>query len=167
MIAKTSIFSNLRRLDNLYSKSGSTKQSLFFSKLAILELCGWIEESMDDIIYRCASRNLKNSWSNKYIEQSIIKKTYGFEYERHFREMLIALLGVICVEKLERKVDKTKFQNLKANLSALKTYRDVEAHTHIKGVTKRLDAPSATIGKFFIVYDGLRDFEQKLKKLKK
>jgi len=165
MIAKTSIFRNLTRLDNLYNKSGSTKQSLFLSKLAILELCGWIEESMDDIIRRCATRNLRDASNSKYVEESIIKKTYGFEYERHFREMLISLIGFIYVEKLERKVDKTKFQNLKPALGALKTYRDVEAHTHIKGVTKRLDAPSATISKFFTVYDGLKDFEQNLRKI--
>jgi len=164
MIAKTSIFQNLKRLNNLYNKSKNVKQSLFFSKLAILELCGWIEESMDDIVHRFSMRNLRDASNKNYVENFIIKRTYGFEYDRHFREMLISLIGIIYVEKLERKVNRTKFQNLKGTLESLKTYRDMEAHTHIKGITKRLDAPSAIISKFFIIYDGLKDFEENLKK---
>jgi hypothetical protein len=165
MIARTSILQNLKRLDSLYNKSKSTKQSLFLSKLAVLELCGWIEESMDDIVHRFSMRGLRDSSNRNYVEEFIIKRTYGFEYDRHFRAMLISVIGLIYVEKLERKVNKTKFQNLKGTLESLKTYRDVEAHTHIKGVTKRFDAPSAIISKFFVVYDGLKDFEENLKKL--
>jgi hypothetical protein len=55
MIAKTYILNNLSTIEKLYNDSSSIKNSLFYSKLAILELCGWTEESMDDIIKKCAN----------------------------------------------------------------------------------------------------------------
>ena len=57
MIARTYILDNLNKLDVRYRKAATLKDSLFYSKLAVLELCGWIEESMDDVILRCARRH--------------------------------------------------------------------------------------------------------------
>ena len=79
--------------------------------------------------------------------------------------MLSQVIGLTGVEKLEKKVDPTKFQILCSVLVTLKSSRDLEAHTHIKGVTRRLNAPSITIVQFNQVYDGLKDIEEKLKKL--
>lgn len=115
MVSKTSILENLQGLDALYQKSSSTKKSLFFSKLAILELCGWTEESIDDIIKRCAKRKLKEKVNLDYLIKEI-ERTYGFTYEKHFRKMLVELIGFINIERLERKVDKDKFHNLKSTL---------------------------------------------------
>jgi hypothetical protein len=67
------------------------------------------------------------------------------------------LLGIIVLEKLERKLDPVKFTIMEATLENLKILRNSEAHTHLKGTTKRLDAPSVTISNFFKVYDGLKD----------
>lgn len=76
------------------------------------------------------------------------------------------VLGIINLEKLECKLDPVKFPLMKATLGTLKTYRDTEAHTHLKGVTKRLDAPSMTKSRFLMVYDGLKDIEVKVRHLK-
>ena len=63
MVAKNSILpGNLRSLDYRYRRAHSAlKEALFCSKLAILELCGWIEESMDDMVRRCATEALERS----------------------------------------------------------------------------------------------------------
>ena len=50
MIAKSYILANLNALDARYKRASRAKDALFASKLALLELCGWIEESMDDIV---------------------------------------------------------------------------------------------------------------------
>jgi hypothetical protein len=139
---------------------------LFYSKLAILELCGWIEGSMDDIVLTCANRHLKHPSNLRRVEREIVGKTYGFEYEKHFRNMLFQLVGTINVEKIERKFDPAKFQVLKSQLGVLKSIRDEEAHTHLKGVTKRLDAPSVTKGRFFLIYDGLKDIDDNVRNFK-
>lgn len=159
MVAKTYIQNNLTQINNLYQKSTSQKHALFYSKLAILELCGWIEESMDDIVRKCAKQHLKNLENLTFVEANIIKRTYSFVYDPHFRNMLMQLLGIINLEKLEHNLDIVKFHLMKSTLDTLKTCRDSEAHTHLKGTTKRLDAPSVTQSRFHVVYDGLEDFE--------
>ena len=164
MISKSYIINNLNTIESLYRKSTTTKKSLFYSKLAILELCGWIEESMDDIILRCTKRYIKNINNLDFVESSIIGRTYGFEYNKHFRKMLIQIFGIINLEKLENRFHPTKFQILESNLETLKICRDTEAHTHIKGVTRRLDSPSVSLNRFKDVYDGLKDIENKIRK---
>lgn len=159
MIAKSSIYRNLKSINALYNQSNSIKEGLFYSKLALLELCGWIEESMDGIIRRCANKNLRVQSNLQMIEKDIIKRTSGFEYNKYFRQMFVKTLGLINLEKLEKKFDPIKFQLLETTLETLKSARNDEAHTHIKGITRRIDSPSITISRFFIVYDGLQNID--------
>ena len=130
--------------------------------MAIIELCGWIEESMDDIILKCANRNLKEENNKKFIEKEVVGRTYGFSYKNHFRNMMTTLIGLINNEILEKSLDPVKFQKLKSELGNLTQQRNEEAHTHIK-ITRRINAPSLTIIQFISIYEGLIDIEQKLK----
>jgi hypothetical protein len=155
MIARSYILENLRMLDAKYRKAATLKESLFYSKLAVLELCGWIEESMDDVVIKCARRHLKDHKNLKFIESQVVEKTYGFDYHVHFRQMLIKTLGIINVERIEKNVDEGKRTKLVATLVVLKEARNPEAHTHIKGTTRRINAPSVTLNQFADVYDGL------------
>lgn len=165
MIGKTSILQNLNTLEVFYNKSTSVKKALFYSKLAILELCGWIEESMDDIARRCANRNLRDRQNRSFVKKTIIKRVHGFEYNNHFRAMLMQVIGLITLEKVEKRIDQTKLQMMKAALNTLKHHRNTEAHTHLKGTTRRLDAPSVTKRRFVEVYKGLKSFEDELRRL--
>src|SRR5688572_15386025 len=124
MIAKTYMDGNLRSLDRLFRHSTSTKEALFYSKLAILELCGWIEESMDDIVVRCAGRCLRQTSNVTYVQKQIVKRTFGFEYDRHFREMLIRLIGLVGVERVERQIDPAKHARMTATLGTLTIVRN-------------------------------------------
>ncbi|WP_279463930.1 hypothetical protein [Aeromonas veronii] len=165
MITKSYIYNNLKDLDRLYSNSTSNKKKLYYSKLAMLELCGWIEETMDDIVQKCANRVLKEKTNRLYVEKQIIKPTYGFEYDKHFKKMLICVVGLIYIEKVESKVDQVKYTLLKSSLNNLKVARNREAHSHLKGITRTVDAPSVTLNNFNNVYDGLIDFEKNMKLL--
>lgn len=166
MISRSYITKNLRMLDVRFRRSRSQKEALFFSKLALLELCGWIEESMDDVVRRCARRHLRDASNIKYVEDQVIKRTHGFEYDKHFRKMLIHVIGIVNVSRLERKVSEEKFTRLVASLNSLKGARNPEAHTHIKGATRHIDAPSATQGHFNPIYDGLVEFDRTLRSIK-
>jgi hypothetical protein len=164
MIAQTNMRRNLVRLNSLYNKAQTPIESLFFSKLAILDLCGWIEESMDDVVRRCAIRCLHVADNRKFVEKEVIKKTYGFDYDSHFRKMLGRVIGLMNVEKLERRLDTSVHTKFVATLSTLKTSRDSEAHTHLKGATKVLNAPSVTLAQFEDVYKGLTAYDSALRK---
>ena len=160
MIAKTYILSNLRSLDYSYRHAKTAKDAQFFAKLAILELCGWIEESMDDIILRWGRKQLKETANFNYCEKDIVKRTYGFDYDVNFRNMVIRLLGIVTVEKIERLIDPNIREQMVLALSALKRQRDPEAHTHLKRMTRTINAPSVTITQFQPVYDGLMKFDR-------
>lgn len=164
MVAKQFILANLKRLEYKYRTAGR-KDALFFSKLAILELCGWIEESMDDVIRQCAKKHLKDTRNINYVETTVIKRTFAFDYVK-FRLMLISVVGLINVEKIEKKLDPSIKSKFEAVLTSLKTARDAEAHTHIKGVTRAINAPSLTIAQFADVYQGLKLIETTLRSTK-
>jgi len=161
MIVKTSIYTNLCSLDKKFSKAHG-KDSLLYSKLAIMELCGWIEESMDDVVRRCA-KNLRNPDNSKFVENEIIKRNFGFKYKYHFKNMLTRVIGLINFERIERKVDSKKRTKLEATLSTLYETRNQQAHTHIKGTTLTINAPSITKAQFSDVYDGLIEFDRVIK----
>jgi len=146
-ISRTSIQRNLQSLDSLYNSATTPRKTLFYSKLAILELCGWIEETMDRMIRSCAKRTLRNQ-SNLESVEKIVVNTHGFEYNAHFRRMLIIVIGLHGVERIERHADPVKLQAMKSMLGTLKRPRDTAAHTHIVKVTTTMDAPSVTIRKF-------------------
>ena len=80
--------------------------------------------------------------------------------------MLVQVIGFTNFEKIERKVDPVMLEKLKSSLGALKSVRNPEAHTHVKG-TRRIDAPSVTKSHFKNVYNGLVEFDLALKKIKK
>ena len=163
-IAKTSIRANLKTLYKLYTSSRSAKKALFYSKLATLELCGWIEETMDRIVRSCAVRNLRDQKNRKLVEEEVIEKTHAFGYKRSFRRMLIQVVGLRGVEIMERTMGSPSLRGLSSTLGSLKSSRDEQAHTHLQGVTRRLDAPSVTIRDFERVSVALAKLETTLKK---
>lgn len=165
MIARTYVEANLKSLNYLFGQAKTPKHTLYYSKLALLELCGWIEESMDDVVLRCAKRCLTQPANIKYTTDQIIKRTYGFDYDLNFRGMLIRLLGIIVVERIEATVDPIKQARLRATLTSLKRARDAEAHTHLKGVTRTINAPSVTLSHFRDAYDGLIEYERVIRQL--
>lgn len=164
MVTKSFIVAGLNALDLAYQHSMAADDAERFAKLAIIELCGWIEESMDDVIWRCAKRRLKVPGNLDLCEKDIIGRTYGFDYREHFRAMLIRLLGLVTVERLESQVDQPKHLTMKSTLGSLKVVRNTVAHTHLKGTTRTLDAPSVTIRSFQRVYDGLLDLDQTMRR---
>jgi len=57
MINKSQIENTLDRIGKLYLTHLSDYQSTYFAKLAIIESCGWIEESIDNIVLETANKN--------------------------------------------------------------------------------------------------------------
>lgn len=156
MVAKTNIERTLKQLNNLYNDSRNARAELYYSKLATIELCGWIEESMDDIVLKCSTRMVKELENRKYVT-SQVKRTYGFEYDQHFRKMLLCVFGIWYLEKIEKKAQ--LLPQLKSTLMRLKEVRNRSAHTHIKGVMPTIDSPSVTLRDFYNIYNGLKEIE--------
>ena len=166
MVNKTAIARNLRELDIRYNRrSRNPRDPLYYSKLSLIELCGWIEITMDDIIRSCARKHIKRANNLKYVEDSIINKTHSFTYKSHFREMLIAIVSLVKVEELEGKLDRQKFDTMRSSLGSLKKQRDSEAHTYTDNATQTVYAPSLIAHHFENVYYGLKDIEKCVRRL--
>ena len=161
MISETLVLENLRMLEILYTNSPTDRERLFYSKLAILELCGWTEECMDTIIGECKNRKVQDDGIKKYLDD-VVTNNWGFDYSRNFRSMLFQVIGAVGVEILEKSVDQIKFQVFCSALATLKTPRRSLAHTHITGTTTTINAPSWTIAQFSHVFEGLKEIEAKL-----
>lgn len=160
MIAKTYILENLGQLNSRFLRTSKPKDGIYFSKLAVLELCGWIEMSMDDIVLRTCQKRLSDPRNLKYVEKDVIARTYGFQYQLHWRNMLIRTLGIVRVEKIERAVNQQKRVNLESELGNLATIRNSLAHTYVRGTQVQIDAPSVTMDRFTHLHDGLKEFER-------
>lgn len=177
MVEKTQIKNNLNQLSILYEKSRGVKKKAFYSKLAILELCGWIEYSVDDIVRTYASNHLTSSDNVELIKETI-RSTSSFAYnynsrERHFRSMLVDLIGIINLEKLETVIRKKgNFEKMRSSISALKIRRDKLAHTYlaktadVQEVIENIDSPSVTIGRLDDIYPGLKEIERNIQREK-
>ena len=167
MIARSYILKNLGELDRAFRSARSQKHGIYFSKLAILELCGWIEISMDTLILEHCGKHVAEGKNTKIVQDSV-KRTYGFDYDDHFRRMLINLIGAITCERLEARIPVATRTKLAAQLNSLKVIRNGLAHTYLKGptATLRIDAPSFTIARFADIHNGLKAFEVELRALK-
>ena len=164
MIAKGHILKELNKLNTLYGivgSQGKNEEADFYAKLAFLELCGWVEDSIDDLALRCVKRKgviqLLNDFSKK------LGYVYGFEYDRHFRSVLFQTIGAVGLEKVDKKVDSKQRALLEAALNGLWQKRKRHAHSSLRRSARYLDAPSVTLGQLGIIYTGLVEYEKKMR----
>ena len=163
-ISKAAISQNLKTLNTLYNSSRNNSEAIFYSKLAVLELCGWIEEAMEKIILSCVIRTTKNITNRDTIKKTVIKRNRGFDYEDHLQNMLIHVVGFRDAKAVESAVTPATITILKSKTASLKTIRNVLAHTYSNDTTTALDAPSITIHNFCSVFKALSEFQDVMKK---
>lgn len=164
MVVKKHIMYNIKNLNRLYD-SAPTTEATYYSKLAIIELCGWIELSMDSIAEHFANKHLKTQpFKNSF--QSLIENNYGFDYKRNFRKMLNQTIGLHNMEKIELKINLTGcITILDSTLDILKKLRNDAAHTYI-GTTTTYQSPSVTKSQLEIVYPILKEISKEIRKVK-
>jgi len=118
------------------------------SKLAVLEMCGWIEEEFDLVIRDVDALSLRDS---EWVNDNIISKNSGFTYDTHLRQMLVKLIGEFLVKRIEAALevshpgDLAQLRNL---LLQLWRMRCALAHTALAAAPHRqytLNAPSITM----------------------
>ncbi len=169
MKSKVEIEKLLNELDNFYNQPYcSNEHAQLYSKIALLELCGWLEVTLDEIVKNyaldTAVPKLTKPKNVEYLKENVIRKTSGFKYDRNFRPMLIHTIGIIGVEKLEKECE-ADLQNLKSVLGTIEKERDVAAHTSIAGVTSTYDSPSVIKNKLNQLCPILEKIEKELNKI--
>lgn len=168
MISRVYIEGTLDELDRLYSKAPSQKKQIIYSKMAILELCGWIELSIDDIAIRAANRTLRNLANRNQVKKEIVRLNYGFDYEKNVRQMLMKIVGLANIERAERRLYRCgDLTILKAMLDNLKIIRNSAVHTFLKGTAVAYDSPSLTMANFRKLYDLVLKLNMEIERLSK
>ncbi|HLF83309.1 MAG TPA: hypothetical protein VI837_03960 [Blastocatellia bacterium] len=162
----TTIEDTLRELDRWYNElPGGNERPIFLSKLAILELCGWIETRFDALIRTASVRaGLDQDW----VESNIVQRTHGFAYADHFRHMLCRIVGesaVLHVESTFEQDSPGRLELLKSALGTLWKNRGPLAHSHIAApvATQRIIyAPSWSVNQQRVVAKMIDQFEASL-----
>jgi hypothetical protein len=138
----------LRGLDHWFNEpsEGGDRPKLL-SKLALLELCGWLEGYFDALIFRVNDLSLQDrAWTT-----SISARVSGFEYEKHFRGMLVMLVGEVTARRIESAMEAANpgdLDRLKQQLRELWRKRCNIAHSDmVANIASQttFDAPSWAI----------------------
>lgn len=146
MINYTDIETTLKKLDSEYNSNLSKPDlPIWYSKLALLELSGWIEDSVDDLVNGYINNHIVDNNIKKEITK-IIKKNYGFDYEKNLFKLFSEVIGV---NNLENIIDvlNADINVLKSITSALSLERNKAAHSSII-VTRTFAAPSSILANY-------------------
>ena len=165
MIDFVSIENTLNRLDSEYSSSTDTQLTILYSKLSVLELCGWIEVSIDIVLHEYVDSHLHNLDYQKSIK-SIIKRTNGFDYEKNLFPLFCSVLGVNNVENIFNVVSPKDFHNLKSITETYTTERNKASHTDTPaGTTRTYKSPSSVRDDFKLIKPAIQTLETQIQLL--
>ncbi|MBV7498807.1 hypothetical protein [Achromobacter sp. ACM05] len=151
MLSTAELLQNISVYQAHYDEAQNLRELLLPSKAALLDVCGWLEEAMDSIVIDSAHRCNLSSDRLHAIQQQYVKRTYGFEYSRHFEKMLTAVIGFKVLEQAEAHIGATTLMPFMAAVSSLVPLRNHYAHTHLDASqpypqsTSSIPAPNALV----------------------
>ena len=158
------ISDTLKQLDAWYNEpSEGGHRPKLLSKLAILELCGWIESELDRIVLVVEAGRLNDP---AWVQENVISKTYGFGYAEHWRPMFSKLVGELFARRIEAEMEKTfpgELERMKSQLGTLWRIRCSLAHSHITATVspqQTLNAPSWAINQHRVLEKLMTSYEQ-------
>jgi len=151
MINYTDIETNIITIDGKYNNPlTTTHEKILYSKLAVLEFCGWIEESLDQMLKDYMNSRIMVP-NQKYVIDNIIKKNSGFEYGTYTRKMFCSVLGMKNLESIETTLNGNGGQivTLESLLQNYTKIRNDAAHNSTPlGTTLSYNAPSVVLADF-------------------
>ena len=131
MLSSVELHQNINVYQKHYNSAQNLRELLLSSKAALLDVCGWLEEAMDQVVIDCARRCNLSIVRLKSVESYYVKRTNGFDYERHFEKMLTAVVGFKVLEQAETQIGVTTLTPFTSALSSLVPLRNHYAHTHL------------------------------------
>lgn len=163
------IATTLAIIDTWYNEpTVGPERPKLLSKLALLELCGWLETEQDRIVLAIDGSCLKDS---DWVEKEVVKKTFGFDYNKHFRPMLARLIGEHLTRSLEKTIEQEypgDLDRLRSSTGDLWARRCNFAHADmVENIARQQTfvAPSWSINQYQIVSKMLLQFEEQALKL--
>jgi hypothetical protein len=154
----------LKQLDSWYTEptQGGYRPKLL-SKLAILELCGWLEGEFDRLVLVVEQGRLADP---EWVKANVISKTSGFQYDSHWRAMLSRLVGEVFARRVEKKMEAMfpgDLERLKTTLGTLWKIRCDFAHADMAAhiaAQQTFRAPSWSLNQHRTLKKLLAQYEQ-------
>lgn len=120
------------------------------SKLAIIEVSGWIEITIDRMLKNYLNMTLTDIALRSTVEKDVIDRVYGFHYRNEVRPLFEKIIGAArfakIVGNLKRRNSDQAFFSLLGEIARM---RDSAAHTYWhEGITQHYDSPSVVRQKF-------------------
>ena len=165
MIDYVSIQNTLNRLDAEYCSTTDVQLPILYSKLAVLELCGWIETNIDNILFEYVNSHIIDIDCKNGIE-TIINRNYGFHYANNLFPLFCSVLGINNLENILDKLSSTDFQNLKSITGTYTQERNKAAHTDTPiGTTRTYRSPSSVLHDYNLIKPAFQTIETQIQKL--
>ena len=161
----TTIETILTVLDTQFSGVvGSADHTLpvAYSKLSLMEISGWIEESMDIILFNYIDNKIIDT-NCKLRTKEVIKKNYSFD-EKHLYHIFICALGVNNLENVLDHIGSASTAVLMAKCNDYALKRNDAAHKY-QLVTSTYPAPSQVLNDYRIIKPIISDLEQEVIRL--
>ena len=160
------ISNTLNELSIWFTESSTSRdRPILLSKLALLELCGWIECELDRLVLVAETGRLNDA---NWVGENVIKSTYGLHYDKHFRPMLVKILGEIYTRRVEIELENRSpgaLDSLKSLLGQLWKQRCDLAHMHVGATVPQAinyQAPSWSNSRYQDVSRLLDEYEMAL-----
>jgi len=159
------VAATLEMLDCWYvdpAVSQDNDKTMLLSKLAILELSGWLEEEFDRLIKNVADKKLNDP---RFLKE-VIKESHGFKYDAHWRNMLRKVVGEVVAQRVDVAMEETyptELGQLKALLDQLFLARCNFAHANLIAniaTQQKFNAPSFTRGQYSQLTSILSHYEE-------
>ena len=164
MVNYTDIEAKLQRLDTEYNNSILDPDlPIFYSKLAVIEFSGWIEDSVDSIVYDYIDNHIVDPIVKQNIKKNI-NKNYGFNYYSNLFKVFTSVLGVDTWENIEDKLKPQKLVDLVNITSTFTGIRNKAAHSSIV-VMATFSSPSTTIAAYNKVKPAMMIIENEISSL--
>ena len=154
----------LKQLNSWFNEpsQGSDRPKLL-SKLATLELCGWLEGEFDRLALVAEQGRLSDP---EWVKTNVISRTSGFLYDSHWRAMLSRLVGEVFARRVEKQMEATfpgDLDRLKTMLGTLWKIRCDFAHADMAAniaAQQTFQAPSWSLNQHRLLKKLLSQYEQ-------
>ena len=169
MVDYTEIKIVLQRIDAEYShymSSGDTHMPQLLSKLATMEFGGWIEVSIDEILYNYLDNHIVDS-NGKNIIKRFIKNIHGFSFNDHIYKIFSIVIGANNWENVLDELNIADRNNLESIADTYSRERNEFAHKNtIIGVTTTYRSPSQVLADFNNIESAIKSIENSVASLR-
>lgn len=161
-LANEHIFKTLCLIIRRYNRAAVSKtryasvEMEYLSKIAILELGGWVEERIDSILLDYVYRKIVDPTEQQRYKKEVVGRVFGFEFDRNVRPLFERVLGAAHCEAIRNQLmAHSMLFPLAAELHSLWSMRGRAAHTNWEGITRVFDAPSMTLARLKNIYPAM------------